>query len=139
MAIFEQECQIDSHASLGNKPAPPGVAPLIGDGVMHDAAMRSLLLEAVLVDEESEWAFDNFILQQMRWLHRFPPASPAHGDDPPIPAMQLDQAALLRRAIGFQADESQGRRHDFGEIVRIAVESEHLFRACGEWCAGVEN
>jgi hypothetical protein len=53
--------------------------------------------------------------------------------------MQFNQAALLRRTIGFQADEFQGGRHDFRQIRRITVEFEHDFRAGREWGAGVEN
>ena len=106
---------------------------------MHDAAMRPLLFEAVFVDENGERAFDDLINQQIWGLHGFPATSPTHGDDPPIPAMQLDQAALLCGAIGFQADERQGRRHDFREVLWIAVEPEHRFGTGGEWGAGVEN
>ncbi len=53
--------------------------------------------------------------------------------------MQFNQAALLRRAIGLQADEFQSRRHDFRQIRRIAVELEHDFRAGREGSAGVKS
>lgn len=106
---------------------------------MHDAAGGTLSLEAVLVDEKGEWSFDDLVFQQMRWLHRIPAASPAHGNDPPIPAMDLDQTPHLRGAISFQAHQLQRWRHDCREIVRIAVKCEHFFRAGGEWRAGVED
>jgi len=139
VTILEKQSQIDSDTRLGNKRSPPGVPPLIGDGVMHDTAIRCYFLKAVLVDECGERAFDNLINQEMGRLHRPPAASPAHGNDPPIPAMQLDQAPYLGRSIGFQTDQSQGWRHDFGKIGRITVKSEHGFRAGGKCRAGVES
>ena len=112
---------------------------MIGDGVVHDAAVRTLLFEAVLVHENSERTFDDLVHQQMGRLYRFPTAGPTQGDDPPIPAVQLDQTPFLRGAIGLQADHRHRRRHDFAEIVRIAVECKHRLRAGGEWRAGVED
>ncbi len=52
--------------------------------------------------------------------------------------MQFDQSPFLRGAISFQTDQGQSRRHDFREILRIAVEFEHLSRTGGEWGAGVK-
>jgi hypothetical protein len=52
--------------------------------------------------------------------------------------MQFDQSTFLREPISFQADQGQSRRHDFREILRIAMEFEHLSRTGGEWGAGVK-
>ena len=71
---------------------------------MHDAAVRTLVIKAVLMNEERKGTFDDFINQQMRPLHRLPATSPVHRNDPPIPAIQLNHPPLLRGAIGFQAD-----------------------------------
>ena len=139
MAILKQQRQINSHPGFGNKPAPPGATPLIGDGVVHDAVVRTLLFKAVLVHENSERTFYDLVHQQMRWLHRFPTACPTQGDDPPVPAVQLDQTPFLRGAVGLQADHCHGRRHDFAEIARIAVEFKHRLRAGGKWRAGVKD
>jgi hypothetical protein len=139
VAVFEQQCQIEPHACFGNEAAPPRATPLIGDGVMHDAAVCSARFETVLMDEERKRAFHNLIFEQIRVVHRFPAAGPAHGEYPPIPAMQFDQAALLCGPVGFQTDQPQGRRHDHREIGRITVESKHGFRAGIERGAGMEN
>lgn len=106
---------------------------------MHDAAVLPLSFEAVLMDEEAEGAFHNFIFEQIRVAHRFPAACPAHRDDPPIAAMQLDQASFFRESIRFQTDQPQGWRHDQREIGWIAMKSEHGFRTGSQWGAGVEN
>lgn len=58
---FKQQGQVKSHTCFGDHPPPPGAAPLVGDRVVHDAIVRPLRIETVLVNEQREGTFDHFI------------------------------------------------------------------------------
>ena len=139
MAVFEQQFEIQPHASLGNESAPPGASPLIGDRVMHDAFIGPSPLEAVLVNEQDEWTFHDLVHQQIGRLHGLPPTGPVHLDDPPIAAMQFDHAPFQGRAIRFEAHQLQGRGHDLWQVARITVEFEHCLHAGSERGAGMKD
>lgn len=92
----------------------------------------------MLVDEEGERASHDLIHQQTGALHGFPATSPVHRNDPPIATMQFNETSNLRRTIRLQRHHLHRRRHDLGEIVRIAMKGKHGLRAGGENGAGVE-
>lgn len=139
VAIGEEEVEVEADAGFGDRLAPPGAAEGVGDGVMHEAAAFWQRLEAMFMHKLSEWAFEHLIDQHSRRLHGLPAALPAHGNDPPVAAVKLDQAAFLGRAVGLQAQELQRRRHDVDDVSRIAVKGEHLLRAGGESRGGMKG
>lgn len=61
VAILEEDGEVNSHARFRNEFSPPGFPPLVGDCVMHDAVGIIDDFEAVLVNEDWEWAFDDCV------------------------------------------------------------------------------
>jgi hypothetical protein len=130
----DMHAEIVSHVTLVKLFTGRGI-----EGLSSPKAFGAIWLRMPEAGKEIPWFLEHLVHEYARRLHRFPAAFPAHGDDAPVTAMKLDQAALLRRAVGLQAHELQRGRHDVDDVVRIAVKGEHDFRAGGERCAGVEG
>ncbi len=131
MSIAKQRHEVESDSDGGDEIPPPGAPPLIGDSVVHHAAVFVLFVETVFMHKQGKGALHHFIHESLRWLDRLPATDPVHWNDAPVATVNFNQTALSRRHFRFQFGHSHRRRHDVSEVVRIAVKSEYRRSARG--------